>query len=443
MIYIGKPERVEIYINTARKTAAQIKAETGCTALINGGLYDMSTFKPVRGLIVDGKLQSYNIGDRYGLAWDVNIVRCSQNDMHYKNFIACVCLVRDGKAIEQLDYDAGMGGARQRSAMGVMPDDSVWLYATHTGTTPEQLRQIALEAGVKHAIMLDGGGSAQCIFPDGRLNSSRIVHNYICVWDAEASETTTDEATETTTNKGVDTMFKIALDAGHGIKSANRCMKKFDPNETREWWLNDRVCDYVESYLKEYEGYSLLRVDDSDDGSDDTALASRVYAANQWGADVYISVHHNAGANGTTAGGIVVYSNNETNKDTVAWRDEMYAALIKRTGLKGNRWRGTLSNGFYVLAYTKMPAVLLELGFMDSSIDVPIILTNEHAQKCARAIVDVIVNKGKLKKKEAAAAAKPEVLYKVQLGAFANKANADALAKELNAKGYQTYIVQV
>ena len=51
-------------------------------------------------------------------------------------------------------------------------------------------------------------------------------------------------------------MFKIALDAGHGLYTAGkRCLKAIDPNETREWWLNDRICDKVEKKLASYDGY--------------------------------------------------------------------------------------------------------------------------------------------------------------------------------------------
>ena len=44
-----------------------------------------------------------------------------------------------------------------------------------------------------------------------------------------------------------------------------------------------------------------------------------------------------------------------------------------------------------------MPCVLLECGFMDSSTDVPIILTEEFADKVASACVEVLVAKGDLK----------------------------------------------
>lgn len=234
-------------------------------------------------------------------------------------------------------------------------------------------------------------------------------------------------------------MFKIALGAGHGMKTAGkRCMKALDPKETREWWLNDRVCDYVESYLKEYEGYSLLRLDDSDDGATDVPLAARTNAANAWGADFYLSVHHNAGINGGSGGGIVVYTHPQSSKASVEWRDALYDALIKHTGLKGDRSYPKATGNYHVLRESSMPAVLLELGFMDSKADVPVILTDEYAQACARAIVEIIVQRGKLTKKEHEDAA----LYRVQLGAFASEGNAQALASELRAKGYQTYIVK-
>lgn len=237
-------------------------------------------------------------------------------------------------------------------------------------------------------------------------------------------------------------MLRIALGAGHCINTAGkRCLKSLDPNETREWWLNDRICDYVESYLKAYEGYALLRLDDSDDGKTDVTLAERVNAANSWKADFYLSVHHNAGANGTSAGGIVVYTHPQSSETSVAWRNALYDALIKHTGLKGNRSNPKATGNYYVLRHSTMPAVLLELGFMDSKTDVPVILKDEYAQQCARAIVEVIVQRGGLTKKVSEPEA--DALYKVQLGAFANKGNAEKLASDLKAKGYQTYIVKV
>ena len=234
--------------------------------------------------------------------------------------------------------------------------------------------------------------------------------------------------------------FKIALGAGHGMGTAGkRCMKELDPKETREWWLNDRICDLVESGLKDYEGYQLLRLDDSDDGKDDVALETRTKKANAWGADFYLSVHHNAGVEGGEGGGIVAITHPKSSKESVAWRDGLYDALIAETGLKGNRASPKTTSNLWVLRETDMPAVLLELGFMDSATDVPIILSDAYAKSCARAIVKVLAQRGKLTKK----AVTNDALYRVQLGAFGNKENAEKLRKELEAKGYQSYITKV
>ena len=235
-------------------------------------------------------------------------------------------------------------------------------------------------------------------------------------------------------------MFKLALSAGHGAKTAGkRCLKSLDPNETREWWLNDRIADLVESGLKNYEGVEVLRLDDSDDGAEDVKLSKRTSAANGWRADFYLSIHHNAGANGTEAGGIVAYTHPNASRAAVEWRDELYAALIKHTGLKGNRATPKATANFQVLRETTMPAVLLELGYMDSATDVPVILTDEYAQSCADAIVEVIAKRRQLTKK----AKTEKALYKVQVGAFGKKANAEKLQEQLKAEGYQTYIVKV
>ena len=93
-------------------------------------------------------------------------------------------------------------------------------------------------------------------------------------------------------------MFKIALTAGHYKGTpGKRCMKSLDPNETREWVLNDRICDKIEQKLKAYDGYQLLRTDDTT-GATDVSLSNRTKKANSFGADFYLSIHHNAGING-------------------------------------------------------------------------------------------------------------------------------------------------
>lgn len=235
--------------------------------------------------------------------------------------------------------------------------------------------------------------------------------------------------------------FKIALTAGHYLNTAGkRCMKKLDPNETREWFLNDRIADKVEKLLQDYTGWELIRTDDTT-GKKDVSLANRVKAANNFKADFYLSIHHNAGIYGGKGGGIVAYVCKSCQAASKEWQKELYNELIAATGLKGNRSNPLPQSNLYEVKKTTMPAVLLELGFMDSAADVPVILTEKYADQCAAAIVKVLVARGKLTKKAAAPAADPNKIYRVQCGAFKEEANADKLVAQLKAKGFDAIIV--
>ncbi len=180
-------------------------------------------------------------------------------------------------------------------------------------------------------------------------------------------------------------MSKIAIDAGHGLNTTGkRCLKKLDANETREWVLNDRVADALAKYLQD-AGHTILRVDDTD-GSSDVSLSTRVKTANNWKADAYISVHHNAGINGGTGGGTVVYVAKSCSNTSVRLQDTVYKHAIADCNLKGNRYDGTLASSFYVCKNTTMPAILIEVGFMDSATDIKYILDEEWSKKMGRAI---------------------------------------------------------
>ncbi len=194
-------------------------------------------------------------------------------------------------------------------------------------------------------------------------------------------------------------MFKLALNAGHGKNTlGKRCLKKLDKSETREWTLNSRICEKIETKLLSYDGYDLIRLDDPT-GKKDVSLNKRVRAANDFEADFYLSIHHNAGIKGGTGGGLETYVHTKSSNQSLEWQERLYEVLIKHTSLKGNRADGTRKANFYECRQSKMPCVLIEAGFMDSKTDVPIILSEKFAEQVATACVEVIVEKAKLKKK--------------------------------------------
>ena len=237
----------------------------------------------------------------------------------------------------------------------------------------------------------------------------------------------------------------IALDAGHGMSTSGKRITLAGYPDTREWYLNDRISDRVEELLSDYD-CKVVRVGDTT-GKKDISLAQRVKTANNINADVYVSVHHNAGINGGSGGGTVVYYySSKAERATQA--KALYDAIVSRTGLIGNRSEKVKKYPFYVVKNTSMPAFLIENGFMDSKTDVPIILSDAHAEKTAQGIVAFLVKEFNLQKKQVVET-KPEVpktetkkLYRVQVGAFSQKSNATKLKTELESKGYKPIIVE-
>ena len=230
--------------------------------------------------------------------------------------------------------------------------------------------------------------------------------------------------------------FKIALTAGHYKYTAGkRCKKSLDPKETREWVLNDRIADKVEKLLQGYTGWELIRTDDTT-GEKEISLSARTNAANNFKADFYLSIHHNAGINGGKGGGIVSIVYTKASAESKEWQKDLYAALIESTGLKGNRATPLAKMNLHECRETNMPAVLLELGFMDSATDVPVILTEKYADQCAEAIVKVLVKRGGLEKKTV----EQGKIYRVQCGAFREKELAERLKKRLQIAGFDAII---
>lgn len=231
-------------------------------------------------------------------------------------------------------------------------------------------------------------------------------------------------------------MVKLAIDAGHGASTpGKRTLSSLGP-VVNEWTMNDRVTRHMIAMLGDYENVEILRLDDST-GRRDVPLSERTTKANNFKADLLISNHHNAGINGGAGGGLVVYRYPNSSMFTKVMQKALYDALIKQHGLKGNRSSPLAEANFHMLRESRMPAVLIEHGFMDSRTDYPIITQDAFSKKAAQGVVDFLVTQYGLKRKVQPQTGK---LYKVQVGAFSVKVNADRLLAELKSKGYDGYI---
>lgn len=178
-----KIRRIEIRVNSDRKTMFALKQELGCQYILNGGLYNMKNFTPACYLTVEGKVLSA-LADPFGLsAKGGSMVFSYANDVQYPYFVSCAfrVLVRDGKRMVS-ERESEKYGYSQRSAAGVRADGSVVLLCDQTRRSLGGIAGTLLEAGCEAAINLDGGGSSQCDFNGKSLPSTRIVHHYLCFW---------------------------------------------------------------------------------------------------------------------------------------------------------------------------------------------------------------------------------------------------------------------
>lgn len=185
--------------------------------------------------------------------------------------------------------------------------------------------------------------------------------------------------------------MKIALDAGHGLKTAG----KQTPDGIKEWEINDKVRDKIVEKLKDYDVTFIFP--DNNEGKKDEGLTARRTMYVNANADVCVSLHQNAlkGKWGKHTG-IEVYVDKNCTKEDMELAEAIYKRLVEYTGLKG---RGIKKADFTVINQNKIPAVLVEGGFMDSTIDYPVITSEKGQDAYARAVAEGLIEFLGLKKK--------------------------------------------
>ena len=178
-------------------------------------------------------------------------------------------------------------------------------------------------------------------------------------------------------------MYKIALDAGHGLNTVG----KQTPDGIKEWTLNDKVRDKVAALLSEYD-VEVIHTDD-EGGAVDESLSSRVNKYVSAGVAAFVSIHHNAfTGNWNGATGVEVYTDkNPTAKDTKL-ATLIYNKMVAYTGLKG---RGIKKAAFTVINQNTVPAVLCEGGFMDGTNDYKIITSDAGQSAYAKAVAEGLI----------------------------------------------------
>jgi len=152
----------------------------------------------------------------------------------------------------------------------------------------------------------------------------------------------------------------LAIDDGHGAKTSGKRTPKYeDGSYIPENDFNSRCAEFLRQAAIRCGITPVMCAP----GDADHSLPNRVAVANNAKADVFVSIHYNAGDDqwGGNAGGV------ETWYYRTSSTGPRLAALIQKELVKGTEQenRGIKAGGFYVTRKTAMPAVLVECGFMD------------------------------------------------------------------------------
>lgn len=214
-------------------------------------------------------------------------------------------------------------------------------------------------------------------------------------------------------------MKTICIDSGHGGSDSGA----IGVNGLKEKDYNLLIGEKVINYLKNYD----IKVVTTRELDEFISLEKRVDISNKNNCDLFISIHCNAHSN-KTANGFETYSytgNSELQK-------LIHKNILNR--IPSLKDRGIKKASYYVLKYTKANAVLIECGFITNKSDYEILLNN--IDNFALSICQSIVTFMGLKQID------NRELYRVIVGSYSVKENAQNMVKQLEKDGYKPYITK-
>ena len=156
-------------------------------------------------------------------------------------------------------------------------------------------------------------------------------------------------------------------------------------------------------------------------------LAAIAADANNWGADLFVSNHFNAG--GGDGYEALVYGEDRVSLGKI-FEKHVLAAGQNSRGVK-------LRPDLAVLRQTEMPAVLNEGAFVDNQKDIQDWNEDAQLQKLGIAYAEAAAEFLGLAKKAA-----ENALYRVQVGAYRNPDGANAMQQRLKEAGFDGIIVK-
>lgn len=221
-------------------------------------------------------------------------------------------------------------------------------------------------------------------------------------------------------------MPKVFIGVGHGGSDPGAVS-----NNTKEKDLNLSIALACRDLLERHGvAVKMSRTKDEND-----PLNEEIGECNAFSPDLAVDIHNNAGGGD---GAEAFYHFGGGVSKTLA--ENILAEIVKvGQNSRGAKIRKNANGKDYYgfIRETSCPAVIVECAFVDTPTDLRILATEDGSQKMGQAVGCGILKTLGIEYKE-----EKGILYRVQVGAYSVKANAEDMQKRLKEAGFSSYITK-
>ena len=228
--------------------------------------------------------------------------------------------------------------------------------------------------------------------------------------------------------------MKVWIDAGHGGSASGAVNgSRMEKNDTL------RLAKLVQAAFERC-GVQTVMTRTSDVY---LSLADRTNLENRSGCDLAVSLHRNSAS--ADACGVEIWLHHAAPASYVQWA-QLVLKELQAVGISKNRgvkkgYIGDTNADYAVNRDTKAPSMMIELGFISNAGD-----NRDYDAKLtqyAEAIVKGCCSwKGVAYQAPNGETPQGKTLYRVQVGAFQNRENAQRMKEQLEKDGYTAFITQ-
>ncbi len=208
-----------------------------------------------------------------------------------------------------------------------------------------------------------------------KVISENPAHNINITLAKKITEEITEEITDENKIKNL-----IIVDPGHGGFDPGAC----GPSGLTEKEVNLDIALKIKDNLHN-SGYNVMLTREKDEF---ISLKERVQIANEAGGLVFVSIHNNSSCRNYSEGTETFLAPNRDGK-CLLLAQLMQEELLAELNLVD---RGVKKDNFYVIKYTDMPAILVEIAFLSNPHEEALLENELFRQKAAEAVGRAIIN---------------------------------------------------